>query len=200
MPSALEVTWYRLILHPAEPSGPVPEPGALAPVLAQVGLLGPSFSYQGRAYFVPGERFLDLVVFLGCSPVIALECQRDAEGEVHMARFCHVHLPAQRVAPYLHIGDPAAAPRCPHCRVPIRDWREWLPGWQARPLEGNWRCPACGQAASAAQIDWRQAAAVVRSGIELGGIHPYEAVPADELMAALEQATGRSWRYYYARP
>lgn len=200
MPSAPAVSWYRLILHPADPLAVPAAPEALCETLTALGLVGEPFRYRGDNYFLPGARFLELVVFLGCSPVIELERQDDAAGEPQMTRFCHVRVPPVLAEPGLDLGDPAAAPRCPHCRAPVPDWRERLSHWRARPLAPLWQCPGCGQTASAAQINWRQAGAVVRSRIELAGIHPYEAVPADEFLTGLEQATGQPWKHYYARP
>lgn len=200
MSSAPPVSWYRLILHPVDPTTPAAAPGALIAALGGVGLIGEPFQFQGQEYFLPGERFLELVVFLGCSPVIELQRQDDRDGQPEMTRFCHVHVPAAWPTPRLHVGDSGAAPRCPHCRAPIVGWQQQLPDWMAQPLAAIWHCPACGEAASTAQIDWRRAAAVMGSSVELGGIHPYEGVPADELLATLARVTSRPWTHYYARP
>lgn len=200
MSSSRSVSWYRLILHPADATAPVPDAAGLRATVASLGLLGAPFEFQGEQYFEPGEEFLDLVVFLGCSPVIELQRQDGSDGMPRMDRFCHVRLPPATDAAQLQLGDPAAAPRCPKCRTAIADWREWLTRWRAEPLQPSWRCPACQHAASAADIQWRQAGAVLRTRIELGGVHPYEAVPSESLLSGLERATAQPWKYFYARP
>ncbi len=194
------VSWYRLILYPGDAALPPVASANLAAVLADTGLAGESFHHRGLNYFLPGERFLDLIVFLGCSPVIELQRQDDEHGEPQMDRFCHIHVAAPLPAPRLHVGDVGSTPRCPSCRAPIAQWQQALSAWQEEPMRASWHCPACGASAAAAQIQWRQAAAVLRCGVELGGIHPFEAIPADELLSALERATSQPWRYYYVRP
>lgn len=189
-----------MVLYGADVSAPGVQPETLRERLAAMALIGSPFQFQGRQYYLPGERFLELVVFLGCSPVIELERQDDAGGDPRMDAFCHIHLPDPSPQPEFELGDAAAAPRCPHCRASIQEWKHLLPQWQAQPVDELWQCPACDRPASAARINWRQAAAVRRSRVELGGIHPYEAVPADELLAGLEQTGSQRWKYYYARP
>lgn len=200
MPDTLPTPWYRLVLYGADVSAAPVDPAVLFQHLARLGLLGAQFEFGGAPFYLPGERFLDLAVFLGCSPVIELAPQHDGSGAARMEAFCHVRLTPPFTQPRLEIGDPAVAPRCPRCRTAIADWRSQLPAWEAEPLRPQWQCPACGERARAARINWRQGAAVCRSRVELGGIHPYEAVPADELLDCLERASGQPWKYYYARP
>lgn len=194
------ISWYRLILHPADGGEELPDRDALLSTLHSLGFIGASFRHDDADYFIPGERFLELIVFLGCSPAIETHRQNREDGAPEMNAFCHVHLPAPLVAPALLLGDRDATPRCPGCRTPIADWRDWFARWQAQPTQVQWQCPVCAQKASAAAINWRQAAGVTRSRIEVGGIFPYEAVPSDELLTALQRATGLVWKYFYARP
>lgn len=192
--------WYRLVLHPDDPTAFVEDDSRLRAALYDIGLLGEAFEFQGRQFFQAGPRFAELVVFLGCSPLIELERRDDEHGQPRMDAFCHVQLAAPEPAPRLWVGDPAAVPRCPHCRQAIPDWKEQLAQWRADPLGSTWRCPACGGSAGPAQLNWRQAGGVLRGRIELAGIHLYEAVPSDELLACLGQTGHGSWKYFYARP
>lgn len=186
--------WHRLVLHPRAPEQ-APSTNALAAALAGVGLLGAELVYRGERYYCAGERFLDLVVFLGCSPVIELAPQTDAAGEPLMAGFCHVHLPPACPAPRLWRGDPRVRPRCPHCREGIADP---LPVPALAPGSAELLCPACGRASAVAALDWRRSAAIACRFVEIGGIYPQEAIPAEGLLTALEAVGAGPWDYFYA--
>lgn len=187
--------WHRLVLFPRAPHGVAD--AALAAALAEVGLAGPAYRYGTATWFRAGARFLDLVVFLGCSPAIELNPVLDADGVPRMDRFCHVRALETLGAPRLWVGDPRARPRCPRCRATLEQAAEALPRWVAQP-DVAVVCAACGARNAAAELAWRRAAGYARSFVEIGGIHPHEAVPADGLLAALEAAVGGSWDYFYA--
>ena len=121
-----------LLLHPAEPGWRPEGPGQLRDCLRRIGLIGEPAPGGGPDYLA-GPRFLQQVVFLGCSPNLRL-APDPADPE---AAYCHVRLP------------PAAA-------------------GAAR------RCP-----------------------VEIEGVHPHEAVPADSLLAALAALSSCDWRWSY---
>jgi hypothetical protein len=64
-------------------------------------------------------------------------------------------------------------------------------------LTRPWTCPACGAASAPYQLNWRHNAGCGRLFVEIWGIHPHEAVPADALLACLHEHTAQHWSYCY---
>lgn len=190
---------HKLLLHPADPEAPDPDPASLLKVLRDNGLVGEAFILGGRRHYYAGERFLDQIVFLGCSPRVALEPPRDAGEpgtEVWGRSFCHITLVQSR-DPEFTAGDNVLAPRCPRCRQTIDDWHAVVEGRRSNGAGYRWRCRGCGGEAGAHELDWRQSAGFGRTFIEVWGIHNAEAVPAESLLDTLQEATGGAWRYFY---
>lgn len=79
--------------------------------------------------------------------------------------------------------------RCPHCRCeavidePVAD--------------KVYTCPGCDERMRAHQLDWRQAAGFGRFFIEVSGIYPHEAVPADRLLQRLRDFSHGDWNYFF---
>jgi hypothetical protein len=190
---------HKLLLHPADPEAPEPDPAAVLKALRQGGLVGEEFSLGGRRHYYAGERFLEQIVFLGCAPHVALEPPPDA-GEPGTEgwgwSFCHVTLVRSPDVDFVG-GDNILAPRCPRCRQTIDDWHAVVGVWRSNRTGHRCRCPGCGGESRAHELDWRQSAGFGRSFIEVWGIHNAEAVPAESLLSALQDATGAEWRYFY---
>ena len=68
----------KLILLPADPQVGVDDCRKLAEHLQGIGLIGAQTACAGGVIHPAGDRFLDLVSFLGCSPSIELEPPRDS--------------------------------------------------------------------------------------------------------------------------
>lgn len=79
----------------------------------------------------------------------------------------------------------------------MEHWREAVAAWQADPARNAWRSPACGHVVAAPRARWRHTAGFGRLFVEIPGIYPHEAVPADRLLDALAAATGVRWDYFY---
>lgn len=75
----MELSAYRLLLYPV-----LDNMADIQPTLEQQGILGKQLAEN---LFSAGERFLDHICFLGCSPDIELEPQADKA-------FCYVQLPS----------------------------------------------------------------------------------------------------------
>ncbi len=178
-----------LVLFQSEAdTGPV-ETQALEQRLRTLALIDAPLDYQGRAHFRPGEEFLYLLTFLGCSPVVALG-EPGATGE----HFCHVAItPAWEPARLLY-GENVKTPRC-RCGHRFEDWQLRL----EEGLTPPWHCPACGKSTPVAHLKWRQCAGVARRAVVIFGIFEGEAVPGEVLMGALEGLSGHPWSYLYYR-
>lgn len=179
----------RLIFHPKQPELIV-EPKALVTALTDIGLLGGARASDDTGSYYAGEHFLELLTFLGCSPVIALSPD---EG----ARYCYIDIETY-AAPQFIYGSQPFQPRCKHCRSPIADWLAQYTG-QAEANEANIHCARCGEDSSLHELNWKHSAGVGRQLIIIHNIYLHEAVPGDKLLQTLETLSpGSAWEYFYA--
>ncbi len=181
---------YALVLYPDDPTVAL-ETGVLEAALTELGLLAallPPEKEQGR-WFAAGEPLLELVTFLGCSPVISLAAVSSDN------RFCRIHLPSPLPQPVCRVHQPK--PRCPRCRSFDVDWYKLLPAWERDPLAVGWTCQICGHKAPLHRLRFREEAGFGRTFVELWGIYPGEAVPGEALLDALSQLTTTSWHWFY---
>jgi hypothetical protein len=183
----------KLVLHPADPCA-APLRSVVVDRLGGLGLISRGPRAPGDPVLRVGERFLSLVTFLGCSPAVAT-APRSQEDE----QFCHVRVtePADRAV--FRMDRSAPAPRCPRCRTGIDDREGLLVAWRSDPAGFRWRCPNCGAAVGIHEINWRQAAGAARLFVEIWNVHPSEAVPGEQLLAALAELSGGPWEYFYCR-
>ncbi len=180
----------RLVLTPEDPYLLPADPEVIIAELQQIGLIAHALE-PGPGYLL-GERFMQLVLFMGCSPYIRL--QPDESGEP----FCHLLLDGPHPRPRLLSGKNTQPPRCGACRKRLSDWRTSFETWQAH--EGDWQatCPHCGELQDPASYDFRQTAGCGRLFVFVENIFPQEAVPSATLMAALKNAgAGAPWHHFY---
>ncbi|MEJ2462993.1 MAG: hypothetical protein P8098_15390 [Candidatus Thiodiazotropha sp.] len=181
----------RLVLTPTDPYFAPDDQTAITTRLQQIGLIGAALN-DSVERFLLGERFMQLVTFMGCSPYIQLEPGRSGEA------FCHLVIDGPSPYPRLLRGKNTTPPRCAACRKRIDNWRDsvehWLtaaPGWWAT-------CPHCGHAQDPATYDFRQTAGCGRLFLFIENIFPQEAVPSPTLLdnlSAVSEAT--PWHYFY---
>jgi hypothetical protein len=175
-----------LLLHP-EDAYWTPDPGdKLTPLLDELGLIAAETDVCAATEFYAGPRFLNLIMFLGCSPRVVLDPREVREGET----VCGVRY---RLYPEVSFvsADTPPRPRCPVCRASVS---------QLEPVAYNrcLQCARCGEVRQMSALDWRRAAGFGRFFLDVGGIYPHEAVPADKLLEGLHRHTGCTWRYFYA--
>lgn len=175
-----------LFLSPCSPRDAT-GPDALEQALSALSVCGPVLLSNGDCrVFEAGDGFARHVVFAGCSPHLRFQ-PRD-EHDLH---YCHVALHGPFAEPRVLTSNNTVKPRCPGCRARIADWAAWLE--EAAPP-----CQACGQAFHGYDLDWRQHAAVGRCFVELRNVFPGEASPSDQLLGALQEASGFAWRYAWS--
>ena len=137
-------------------------------------------------HYLPGENFLSLVTFLGCSPNINLQPSTD---EPH----CFVSILHSSNKPK-HLGHTSTChPKCPNCTKRIANWK--TDNWQQ--ADELCTCDKCGTQTPYAQLNWKQECGFGCCGFEIAHIYPHEAVPTDQLLEALEEKTGIKWLYCY---
>lgn len=179
---------HQLILLPRDPQA-APACAGLIQGLSGIGFLGEVMTEPG--FYRPGEEFLYLLTFLGCSPVVSL-------GEPGpTADFCRVEIPEASAAPQFVGGANVKPPRCPVCNHRFNDWPALVTAWQQG--ESSFGCPSCGRRHALPALGWRQSAGFGRCLVRVWGIFEGEAVPGEKLMGALEAATGGPWTHFYYR-
>lgn len=188
---------YRLVLHPAGPEYAPEDSQLLECALREIGLIGARFSGEPASRFLAGERLLELVIFLGCSPAVELAPPDDPQSR-NQGRFCHVRLPAPTPAGQARSGLRQLQARCPHCRHRVVEPERLLEQVRHGGTGVRWQCPGCGAELAIPDLNWRHSAGFARTFIEIWGVFPHEAVPSDELLDTLSRETGVKWRYFYS--
>jgi hypothetical protein len=180
-----------LVLTPVDPYWVTPGNQSLSELLEPVHLVGQQI--DDNRYLV-GERFLDLVAFMGCAPDIRLE-----PGENNEA-FCHIRLVTTSRIEFYY-GTQTAAPRCRTCGAAVNDWKEQIATWNEMNTDASqnssWSCHNCGQTALPWEYNWRRSAGFSHCFIEITNIFPKEAIPQPLLLDSLKKTTGVDWQYFY---
>ena len=141
---------------------------------------------RSNGTFPAGDRFLQLVTFMGCSPHIRFEPEHPDDDD-----YCYIRL-IETESPLLLVSDNSRTPGCPECRKPaLSDWS--LLEQQTTPLV----CQHCGTELMPETLRWRSDAGMARLFIEINSIFPGEAQPVEGLMQQLGDLTGCEWRYFY---
>ena len=166
---------------------------ALIELLKSEHFLGDPLEVNGEQHYRPGEEFMMLITFMGCSPMIATG-EMESEGE----QYCHIAIEGPLDTPRYMVGDNIKIPRCPKCGHSFDNWQAILDNWQQHPDEPV-SCPDCGESSPITKLRWRKCAGFGRFFIKLWGIFESEAVPSPNLMAALKKLTGLEWHHFYLR-
>lgn len=176
--------YSRLIFHPQDPEQFV-DSTTLTTGLIDIGFIEEE-AYQNNHYLA-GDRFLNLLTFLGCSPNITLT---PANGESH----CHIAILESSEASRCVGFTRTANPKCPHCTRRINNWK--IENWE----NGNTDClcDKCQTSTPYANLNWKHECGFARGGFVISQIYPHEAVPTEQLLSALENTTAYPWLYSYA--
>ncbi len=140
-----------------------------------------------KNHYLPGERFLSLITFLGCSPNINLFPTADKNH-------CFISFiePSEQASCIGHTST--VNPKCPACKKRIANWK--IPDWKSP--KRICACDKCQQQTPYAELNWKQECGFARCGFVVNHIYPHEAVPTDHLLGALKQACGFEWSYCYS--
>ena len=176
---------YKLIIYPITTSDITIDSAALVAALTTGALIIDDVTHN---YYPTGRQFLSLFSFLGCAPNISLSPE---DGN----NFCHVIITPYH--PELRcLGHTASAiPRCPHCKKKLPQWQQ-IPGWQHGTT--SCLCNQCNSSTFMRNLNWKREAAYGCMAVEIINIHPFEAVPSENLLALLQAATHVEWDYCYA--
>ena len=184
----------KLLLHPAPDAEPPPTISRVTKALSELGFIGADLPSLGPNHFLAGERFLQLVSFLGCSPHVNLLAPADGRDN-----FSYLALLGPWDSPHLIHGSNTRPPGCPVCKKRNRNWRPLAAAWEVDRRLGDWTCDACGARSPPWEWNWRQQAGVGRFFVLVNDIFPSEAVPSNELLNRLQGETGTSWKHFYVQ-
>ena len=186
---------YQLILFPQRDDVSEPQREELLAYLRQSDFLGQPFVLDAREHFTTGARFLDQLIFLGCSPFIETEPPTDPGARAAAARrggFCHIHLTPALPQPRFR-ANARARVRCPACRQSLAAAE--LPA-EPGVVHG---CGRCGHRAAVADWNWQGHAGHANLFLEIWGIHPGEAAPTERFLHEIENITDSSWSSFHTQ-
>lgn len=135
--------------------------------------------------FYTGERFLDYIAYMGCSPAIQFETNETSNN------FCHIKIHQYASAKLIVSQMQSRAPHCPNCSKPVKNWL-------STKTSETISCELCNTTASIADFNWRKMAGYAQLFIEITDIFPKEAIPQQILLDKLSLAFNTKWTYFYS--
>ena len=182
-----------LILVPKSFDAAPPDREGLLDALRDEQFIAEALEVDGEQHYRPGDEFMMLITFLGCSPMIATG-DVVSDGE----QFCHIATEGPLARPRFLSGDNLKVPRCPMCGHRHDNWQTIIEEWSADPRH-TFPCPTCDAVSSAPLLRWRKCAGFGRFFIKVWGIFESEAVPSPNFMAELKKVSGIEWQHFYIR-
>ena len=152
--------------------------------IQDIGLIAAPVDEQDSSFFT-GERFLDYIAYMGCSPAIQFEAS--ATGENFCQVIIHHYDPAKLIVSQTQARDP----HCPNCNKPVKDWL-------ANKTEETISCGSCNTTANIENFNWRKMAGYARVFIEITDVFPKEAIPQQILLDKLTGLCKTDWLYFYS--
>lgn len=183
----------RLVLTPRDPYFVPSDMDRLIGRLQDLEFISATITDQEPPAYLLGDRFMQLVTFMGCSPFIRLEPNEENQP------FCHFAVLGPFAAPRFILGKNTRPPNCPACRKRVAAWVEILDLWRKDPDGYQTTCPHCGSKHSPVKFNWRQTAGVGRIFFYVENIFPSEAIPSEDLLQALRDCdpSAQAWNYFY---
>ncbi len=175
----------KLVLYSNSAESPLTEIGTIINSLQEMGLLGQPI-YPGKDRFLTGERFLQLISFVGCSTNVCLAPKTDQD-----TGYCHLIIKGPFSQPRLFWGKNKRPPRCPACKETISDREDNIDNWTIR-------CSKCGNTTKLEDINWGRQAGYGHIFIEISNVFSGEARPVHDLLVNLGQLTDSKWDYFFA--
>lgn len=186
----------RLVLLPVDVGCACTDIDAVNQGLRDAGFINGEIEVAGETRYRVGERFPALLTFLGCSPHLPTA---PAEAAANGDNFYHVSIAGVTPRPAFIAGERVRTPGCPDCGRDVDDWRALAREWQEAEDTAAWRCRECGCSVPITGLNWRRGARFARMSVTVWNVFDGEAVPGEELLAVLEQATGCRWQHFFCR-
>lgn len=177
-----------LILHPVDPNWIPTDINNVTTCLRDIGLISDEIhisNHNDRGQrFLAGDKFLDLIMFMGCSPAI------NFTPEAGPGKFSFIRLMTIPNTIAALTSGITRSPHCPACNKIEKDWHSKI---AITELE----CSACGKSSLPWHYNWRKSAGFGRFFIEITEIYPKEAIPQQGLLDQLRDGLGTNWQYFY---
>ena len=183
---------FRLVLHPEKMNFAPESWRELRRLLAESEFLGKAYEVDAVQRYFIGEKFLQMVTFMGCSPHIEL-----TPAVVGQLDFCHVAFSDIYAFPHFRCHERDVFARCPECGRRDQNWPEFIRQWEQAPIDTQYQCPSCEAMVHPQKLRWRNTAGIARLFIDIYSVFPNEGVPTQQLLSLLKQASGEDWTYFY---
>lgn len=135
--------------------------------------------------FYTGNRYLDYIAYMGCSPAIQFE-----ENETSTT-FCNIKIHNYKTAKLLTSKIQSHPPHCPNCQKPVKNWQD-------NQTQKTIFCDLCNTSSPIINFNWRKMAGYAHLFIEITDIFPKEAVPQQILFDQLTEIFQTDWVYFYS--
>ncbi len=187
----------QLVIYPLDPQYQVQNAGNLGRTLTSIEFVVDDASTRnGLNNYLPGDRFMKYLVFLGCSPSIEDNQTIASDQDPGNYNNYHVEIDCTANEPVVVYGPRLRAPVCPACNQQDK---------QALVSDGicmntglaQWECSMCSAKTPIQDINWRHRLAIATHFITVFGVFEGEVVPADELLRIIADKTGVEWSYCY---
>jgi hypothetical protein len=183
---------YKLVLHPKSSEFALSSWEGVITRLQEAEFLEKPVDQDNDKRFLVGERFLQYVTFMGCSP--SVELSPPADGSLD---FCHVRLSDTYVKPQFRCATQNVFARCPRCGKRITHWQQAVSAWLSDSSAVNFQCDKCAARVSLYQLGWRHTAGFARKFMDIYSIYPQEGIPTDQLLVLMETQTKTPWDYFF---
>ena len=183
---------HRLVLHPVPADYAPSSWKGLQTGLEQAGFLGEKYGSYSDRLFLVGERFLQLITFMGCAPHIQLEPPKTESKD-----FCHIGLSPIYSHSEFRSGERDVFAHCGKCGARITQWMNAVKLWRQDNLASDLTCDRCGESQLLYHLNWRNKAGFARLYIDVYSVFPREGIPTNELLSILEKFSGVAWTFFY---
>lgn len=173
-----------LFLHPGQFDFTLKDLPPFIVTLQKIGLLAQRINSSDDNNYFTGDRFLDYIAYMGCSPAIQFEASENKN------EFCHVKIHRYKSAKLIISQQHSRAPHCPNCNKPVTNWH-------ANKTESQIFCEQCNTTANIESFNWRKMAGYAQLFIEITDVFPKEAIPQQLLLGKLAEISGIDWLYFY---
>jgi hypothetical protein len=174
-----------LFLHPGQFNFTLKDLSPFIASLQKIGLLAQRInSSDDNNYFI-GDRFLEYIAYMGCSPAIQFEASENK------SEFCHVKIHHYESAKLIFSQQHSRAPLCPNCNKAVTNWH-------ANKTESQIFCKQCNTTSHIDAFNWRKMAGYAQIFIEITDVFPKEAIPQQLLLNKLNEFFDVKWQYFYA--
>jgi hypothetical protein len=175
-----------LFLCPKEHDYKHRDTASLTSLLRDIDLISGNLpASEQTLHYSVGEKFLDYIAYMGCSPAIQFDTTEDQDN------FCHIKIHHHESPQLIYSKKQFSAPICPACKKPVKNWQQNI-------SEAAIRCDHCQTVSDIETFNWRRMAGYAQLFIEITDIFPKEAVPQQILMDRLSSITDTGWLYFYS--